>query len=536
MSSISKNLDNYVFNDEYEKNLLGMVFRNPERIHDISEKYPFFVEKKNEDVFLFLKDRIEKGNLTKNDTIFTSGSGLNKNYLFELEQLTPTDGNFNFILKKALEEKAKREYIKSSHQGTKNIFVTQNIQEFIELRKQELEEIEKSFEIEEPLPEEETENGIIFPYEIMNGLAGDFASVYSNCLEGAQEFFYLSCLTCMGSLFSNKVTLKSELHTEPRLYTLLIGQSAYARKSTILSKTSDFFKDVIYDYRTYWGAGSAEGLCKIIEENEPLLILFDEFKTFISKCKIENSVLLPMMTSLFEKNLYQNATKKTSINLQNVHLSILGASTISTYERMWTPNFMEIGFLNRVFIVPGDSERKHSIPKEIGYNEKKILKDRLIEILSFVEQARGDCTKLFLPIDENAAALFHEWYMALPRTEYSKRLETNAVRFMILLALNVQKTRVDVEIMESVINLMDWQYKVRRAYDPIDAENCMARMEQSIRNNLVRKGCLKDRELKQKVHAYRSGLWIYNTAIKNLMASKEIQMKNKKWFLNEEKV
>ena len=47
---------------------------------------------------------------------------------------------------------------------------------------------------------------------------------------------------------------------------------------------------------------------------------------------------------------------------------------------------------------------------------------------------------------------------------------------------------------------------------------------------------LKDYELKQKTGANRSGLWVYNSAIKNLQKGQEIgwNKKNKQWFLVEQ--
>jgi hypothetical protein len=72
---------------------------------------------------------------------------------------------------------------------------------------------------------------------------------------------------------------------------------------------------------------------------------------------------------------------------------------------------------------------------------------------------------------------------------------------------------------------------VRKLYDPIDAENAIAKMEESIRRHLKREQ-LKDYELKQKTGANRAGLWIYESALKNLQRAKEIRWdtKSKQWI------
>ena len=57
---------------------------------------------------------------------------------------------------------------------------------------------------------------LIFP-DIMTGVAGDFARIYSRHLESPKHFFYLSFLTCLGSILSTRLTLNCELLPQPRL-------------------------------------------------------------------------------------------------------------------------------------------------------------------------------------------------------------------------------------------------------------------------------------------------------------------------------
>jgi hypothetical protein len=91
------------------------------------------------------------------------------------------------------------------------------------------------------------------------------------------------------------------------LYALLLADSADDRKSTAISKTVSFFMESIADLIACWGVGSAEGLQKYLEgHNKKLLLAFDEFMAFVGKCKIESSVLLPCVNTLFESNYYES--------------------------------------------------------------------------------------------------------------------------------------------------------------------------------------------------------------------------------------
>ncbi len=360
----------------------------------------------------------------------------------------------------------------------------------------------------------EEASSIEFP-DIMGGVAGEFAKVYSTYLESPEHFFFACFLTCLGSFIP--VTLASELLTQPRLFVLLLGQSADDRKSTAISKTASFFRDALTDFGICYGVGSAEGLQKKLKELQRLLLCLDEMKQFVSKCKVEGAVLLPLVNTLFEQNHYEAQTKKVSIELRDVHLSLLAASTIQTYERTWDASFTDIGFNNRLFIVPGSGHRRFSFPEQIPEKEKYLLRKRLGEILSFVGSG------LSIGITQEGRELYHNWYLNHDRSVHAKRLDTYAIRFMMLLAVNDLKSEIDQSTVERVIKLMDWQLAVRQLHDPIDADGKMAVMEEKIRR-VLRTGPFSDRDLQRRTHAARSGSWVYQTAMRNLQAGKQI------WF------
>jgi len=360
---------------------------------------------------------------------------------------------------------------------------------------------------------EKTLDTLAFP-DIMSGLAGEFAEKYSSYLEPPKHFFYISLLACIGSFLP--ITLASELNTQPRLFIILLGQSADDRKSTAITKTIDFFRGVMTQFKVCYGVGSAEGLQKILKESSRLLLCFDELKQLIGKCKIDGSILLPFINTLFESNRYEAQTKTASIYLEDVHLSLLAASTIQTYERTWDTSFTDIGFNNRLFIVPGSGEKKHSFPEKIPELDRVLLQKKLGEILQFVGNG------LEVDISPEARILYHNWYMNLDRSIHAKRLDTYALRFMMLLAVNEMKSTIDVSIVGKVIKLMDWQLAARQLHDPIDADSQMAKMEEKIRRTL-RTRPHSDRDLQRAVHAQRAGTWFYQTAIKNLTGVREIE-------------
>lgn len=378
-----------------------------------------------------------------------------------------------------------------------------------------------------------------FP-DVMAGAAGEFAKLYAEFLEVPEHFLYMAYLTCLGSALSDRLTLNSELKPEPRLFTILLGESADDRKSTALIKIVSFFKETLTReaFSACWGVGSAEGLQvrlrdgKKPEDPKKLLLCFDEFKQFINKCKIDTSVLLPCVNSLFELNLYEAHTKTSHVDIDNAYLSLLAASTVQTYERIWKAAFTDIGFNNRLFLIPGSGEKRFSMPMKIEVEQKKPLKTYLIKILKHVGNG------LELDITDKARNLYHDWYMSLENTIHTKRLDTYALRLMLLLAVNELKPEIDTETVEKVIALSDWQLEVRQEFDPIDADTTIAKMEERIRRNL-KKGSFTERELRIKLHKAiaQSGVWYFTRAIQNLHKAGDItiekQGKKRLWRLVE---
>ena len=244
------------------------------------------------------------------------------------------------------------------------------------------------------------------------------------------------------------------------MYVLLLGESAIERKSTALDLPVDFFREYFKDQLNLcFGVGSAEGLQLKISEtsNGNLLLVVDEFKSLLNKCKIEGSVLLPCLNTLFEKIFYESRTKNSDIHVENGHLSILAASTIATYESIWSSVFIDIGLPNRLFIVPSISERKYPVPLKISDDKKRKLADM---IQRKVFDTVG--TRLEVGLTEGANKIFSDWYFDIAREEsiHTKRLDTYALRLMPLFAVNEGKTFIDEDIVKKVLTLMNWQKSV----------------------------------------------------------------------------
>jgi hypothetical protein len=251
-------------------------------------------------------------------------------------------------------------------------------------------------------------------------------------------------------------------------------------------------------------------------------MVFDEFKAFTNKAGIKNNALLPAVNTLFESNIFENATKHSHINIQNAQLSFLAATTLQTLEDIYDQKFIQIGFPNRVFTVIGTAERQYSIPPKIPPDEEKTLVENLMEVLRHVG------TGLELNLTPDAYKFYDNWYMNISESVHSKRLDTYSLRLMMILAANNLKHEIDLETAQQATGLCDWQLRVRKYYDPIEAETKVAHMEEKIRRHLSA-GPLRDRELKQKTNYKKKGLWVWEQATKNMEKANEIVLKRGVW-------
>jgi hypothetical protein len=360
------------------------------------------------------------------------------------------------------------------------------------------------------------------------GVGREFAELHARYLETPLSFFYFAFLTYFGALVTKLVTLASELRPEPRLYTVLLGESATTRKSTALRKADDFFQSLGADHApsVLMGVGSAEGLAAHLKEHPQhgAVLHLDELKSFIDKARNEASVLLPAVSTLFERDEYENRTKTTHVSIRGASLALLAASTIDTYASIFDPRFFSLGFLNRLWLVADRSTTSVPIPASIPEASLRPLRQRVTTIHTRLrtEFRRNHHRPVGLPISPAADCMFRDWYGARQGSIFESRLDTYGHRLMVLLAASSEKAEVDVPVMTAVLALLDYQLSARRLCDPVNAENRIAAMEEKIRRQLSR-GTLSDRELKRRVHSERDGLWVFSTATKNLLAAHELQ-------------
>ncbi len=378
-----------------------------------------------------------------------------------------------------------------------------------------------------PLEEEnEAERRIIdsqFPRDAIQGIARDVADIFSEYLESPWQFWASSFLTCLGILIADVVSLDSAIKVQARLYTILLGRSARTHKSTAIDIMVDFFRKLFPEnFSVCQGVGSAEGLTKFLGKNKKTMLVLDEFRALASKGIIRGSVLLSCVNTLFDLNDYQSYTKNSEVKVEMGYLSILAASTVETFSTMWTPASLDIGFINRFFLIPGESTRKEAIPEQIPEEKLAPIKEKLRLV---VERVMREKPKLRMTREARDA--FSDWYKNIPDSIFADRLDAYGHRLMVLFCINEEKDRIERDMVERIIQILNWQLKVREENQPFDVEVREAGLEQAIRRALTN-APLSERDLQRKVHSYRYGISLWDHAVKNLKKAGEIYYDERK--------
>ena len=83
---------------------------------------------------------------------------------------------------------------------------------------------------------------VAFPEQAIIGSLGELALELSKGTEVPQEFIFATALTCFGAIASGQLKLNIGMDSDTRLFTVLLGKSASAKKSSAMARTIEYFQ------------------------------------------------------------------------------------------------------------------------------------------------------------------------------------------------------------------------------------------------------------------------------------------------------
>jgi hypothetical protein len=212
----------------------------------------------------------------------------------------------------------------------------------------------------------------------------------------------------------------------------------------------------------------------------------------------------------------ENATKDKFQQVKTAHLSLMAFCTTDTWDSLFTPSFLNIGFVNRLWIVPGEGFKKDFYPEPIPEDKKRNLMRKLTNLMEKFPQGT------VIEISLEAEKRMDEWYKSFERTEFTTRIESYGLRILMIMAVSEGKTTIDLDMAERVISLLDWQVKVRDTYQPQDYTDTMSRIENLIRRAVKKNPWIDEGILLKNIHSARFDSWKVDKAFENLLRNKEL--------------
>jgi hypothetical protein len=126
-----------------------------------------------------------------------------------------------------------------------------------------------------------------------------------------------------------------------------------------------------------------------------------------------------------------------------------------------------LGFRIGFFIVNADRKAKVAWPKPPDEEQLKLIRERI--------EAQSHRLPMEFEIAPEAKAAWEDWYQNVKRSEQTNRLDTIGLRLMPLIALTTDKDVVDLETVQVVTSILDYELLIRLETDPIDADLIPAR-------------------------------------------------------------
>ena len=365
-----------------------------------------------------------------------------------------------------------------------------------------------------------------FPEHVIQGLAKQFVNLYDVVTEAPPQFLWAAFVTYLGNALCRYILLAEAENSEPRLFCVALGASARTRKTTANKIARGFFETLPAPMmtpnrqRTVSGFGSSEGLLKVLkDEPNPTVLLVDEVNTIAKKCSANGTVGIALFHELFEDHRYEHQLAEKKHVLDDARLSILSASTEDDFRNTWDSQSDDAGFFSRLFLVWGESEKNISFKSPTDAKAKAALQ---AEVKALIDSRASEGLTL-IPLTPEARKEWDCFYAARGNGKEWNRIDTYGARFMVLQAVIKGESRVSLETVREVIDLLKYEVAVRTRFNPVIASNKSAALEAKILTALREEGPMKRSALYRKTSASRDGQELFQRALEGQIKAGEIE-------------
>jgi hypothetical protein len=204
-----------------------------------------------------------------------------------------------------------------------------------------------------------------------HGLAGEIVRTIEPHTEADPVAILIQFLTCAGSIIGRAPYHKIEGdHYHANLFSVLVGESAKARKGTAWGRVCEIAKiadDIWYQERVRSGLSSGEGFIgevrdaltkwnpkdKVLETIDPgvvdkrLLVIEPEFASVLTVAERQGNTLTSHIRKAWDGGILSTMTKGSPLRATGAHVSIVGHITVDELRARLNRTDAANGFANR---------------------------------------------------------------------------------------------------------------------------------------------------------------------------------------------
>ena len=226
----------------------------------------------------------------------------------------------------------------------------------------------KDLGIPEPAKDDDIPESAAWPTldpAALHGLAGEVVAAIGPHTEADEVALLLDFLTCFGNAAGVRPHAIADGSRHPaRLFTVLVGESAKARKGTSRANIRPLFEaaDPTWsDKRVMGGLSTGEGLIATVSDPPPptedgpppdpvdkrLLVVESEFSRPLAVAKRDGSTLSPILRDAWDTGRLRVMTRKDPLSATGAHISVLAHITLEELRAKLTATDQSNGFANR---------------------------------------------------------------------------------------------------------------------------------------------------------------------------------------------
>ena len=226
----------------------------------------------------------------------------------------------------------------------------------------------------------------------LHGLAGDIVEALDPYTEADKSAVLFNVLAMFGTFVGPKprMIVDGSIYTA-RIFVVVVGNTARARKSTATAQTRRLFADVDEercDDSIRSGFASGEALIKeLAEADDPrCLIVEPEFATVLARAGRDSSILSMTMRYTWDGGAVANRRASGSVVAKDHHVGVIAQTTREELQRQLSATEQANGFANR-FLFVAAKRSKHLADAPMPPD--KLYKDLARRITAVATKAQG---------------------------------------------------------------------------------------------------------------------------------------------------